>query len=166
MKIEIDLNQILGDEYGQAETLAESVRRQVVDQITGIIQKGVTHKVNDEVAKQISEQVSTEISKRMPELLDDILNVEYTPVDRYGSRTKGSTTFRNELIKTIHEQMVYKKTSYASDRNAFTVAVDSIIEEQMRVIAKEYKTQVDEALGKKAFELAIDTLRTKLGLGK
>ena len=54
MKVEIDLNDILGDEYG-AETLQESVRRQVIDNLTLVIKEGVEKKIEAEVARVINQ---------------------------------------------------------------------------------------------------------------
>jgi hypothetical protein len=163
MKVEIDLNDILGDEYG-AETMQESIKRQVIENLTTKIANGVKSKIDQEVNKQISNSVSEEVSKRMPEILDDLLNAEFTPIDIYGTRAKEATTFRKQLVKTITDEMVYNKTFYSDQKNAYTRTVDSIIEEQMKLISAEYKKTVDEAIGKQAFALAVDTLRQKLGL--
>lgn len=162
MKIEIDLNDILGDEFG-AETLQESIKRQVISNMTEYVKKGVKAKLDEEVHIAINKAIKDALVEKMPTIIDDIINVEYVPVDRYGSRSE-KTSFREQLIKSIHENMTYKKVTYDSDKNYFTSAVDSIIKEQMLIISKQYKELVDAELGKKAFELAITTLRTKLGL--
>ena len=162
MKFEIDLNDILGDEYG-AETLEQSIRRQVVDNITEFVQKGAKSKINEEVNIAINKAIQDTLEEHMPSIIDDIINVEFTPIDRYGSKSE-PTSFRAQLIKSIHETMTYKNCNYASDKNVFTKAVDEVINEQMKIIQSEYKKTVDDTIGKKAFELAISTLKTKLGL--
>jgi hypothetical protein len=53
MKIEIDLNDILGDEWG-TETLADSVRRQVVEKLTQTVKEGVAKKIDHEVSRVIN----------------------------------------------------------------------------------------------------------------
>jgi hypothetical protein len=162
MKIEIDLNDILGDEYG-AETLQESVRRQVIQNLTEQVSKGVKNKIDVEVSKVISETLQESIKAQMPALIDDLINTEYQPVTFYGDR-KAKTTFRTELIKSIMEQMTYKRESYSDKENLFTKSVNAVISDQMKIIAADYKKTVDEFIGKQAFELAITTLKTKLGL--
>jgi hypothetical protein len=162
MKIEIDLNDILGDEYG-AESLNDSIKRQVIENITKTVEAGIKKQINEEVSKAIQENLVSALDDKMPLLIDDLMNAEYQPVDNYGSR-KPITNFRNELIKSIMEQMTYKKQNYSDKENFFTKAVDAVISEQMRIIAADYKKTVDEFIGKEAFNLAIKTLKTKLGL--
>lgn len=162
MKFEIDLNDILGDEFG-AETLQESIKRQVIENITEYAKKGAKARIDEEVNIAINTAIKETLVEQMPAIIDDIINVEYVPVDRYGSRSP-KTSFRDQLIKSIHENMTYKKTQYDSDKNVFTKTVDNVISEQMTIIGKQYKELVDHELGKKAFELAITTLKTKFGL--
>ena len=162
MKIEIDLNDFLGDEYG-AETLNESIKRQVIDNLTKTVEKGIQKQINEKVSSVIEDTLCLALAEKMPILIYDLMNATYQPVDIYGSR-KPETTFRNELIKSIMEQMTYKK-QYSGDKdNFFTKAVDQVIAEQMKIISENYKKTVDEFIGKKAFDLAITTLKIKLGL--
>ena len=163
MKIEIDLNDILGDEYG-AETLQESVKRQVVENLTKKVSLGIEKQIDSEVSKAIQDNLVLALAEKMPVLIDDLMGAEYQPVNPWGSKEGDRTTFRKALIKCITENMVYKKAQYPSDRNIFTKAVDSAIHERMDEIAKDYKKLVDETIGKEAFNLAIKTLQTKLGL--
>lgn len=163
MKFEIDFNDILGDEYG-VETLQESVRRQVIDNLTTFTKKEVSRQISEEVNKVLNDELKKAVEDLMPVLVTDLLDAPYLPVDRYGSKGK-ETTFRSELLKTIQEQCVYKKSGYSSNDSFFTKAVDAVIYEQMESIKKEYKKLVDESIAKDAFNLAINTLKTKLGLG-
>ena len=163
MKIEIDLNEILFDENYGPESLQESVQRQVIDKIKDQVLRTSVHKVQEEIDRQIANTVSETIKEKLPELFDDLLNAEYTPVERYGTK-KEPTSFRKELVKTIQEQMVYKKESYESNKNAFTKAVDGIIEEQMREIKKDFAKQVSTETAKQAFEEAVKLLKQKLGV--
>jgi hypothetical protein len=163
MKIEIDLNDILGDEYG-SETLQDSIRRQVVESLTTTITKGIGKQIDSEVSKVIDEQLALVLAEKMPDIICDLLSAEYQPVDKWGSKSGPVTTLRTALIESITSQMVYKKSNYESDKNVFTKAVDSIISEQMKIISEDYKKTVNETIGKEAFALAINTLKTKLGL--
>jgi hypothetical protein len=162
MKFEIDLNDILGDEFG-AETLQESVKRQVIGNLTEYVKKGVMDKLNIEVSAAIDKAIGDELTEKMPVIIDDVLNVTYTPVDQWGSR-KTPTTFREQLVKSIHENMTYKKVNSRYDRNFFTQAVDEIIESEMKEIQKKYKEEVDSGIAKEAFNAAVSILRSKLGL--
>jgi hypothetical protein len=124
MKIEIGPNDILGDEYG-TETLQESVRRQVIENLTRTIKGGIGKKIDIEVARILNEELQKVITEKMPAIVDDVLSAEYIPVDRWGGSKGTPTTFRAELVKAINEQMQYKPARYDSDKNAFTRAVDA-----------------------------------------
>lgn len=163
MKIEIDLNDILGDEYG-SETLQESIKRQVIENLTKKVSDGISKRIDQEVNSVINTSIASAVEERMQGIVDDILTTPYQPVDRWGSSVGAPTTFREALVKSIHENMVYKKTQYSSDANIFTKSVDAVIAEQMKIISALYKETVDQEIGKQAFALAISSLKTKLGL--
>lgn len=163
MKIEIDLNDILGDEDG-AETLQESVRRQVIDGLTTAVKKGVGEQINHAVAKTIQTQIEEYVEKEMPAMLAGIVDSTYIPVNRWGEREREPTTFRKELVKSINENMVYKKTNYSSDANAFTKAVDGVIEENLKSFKAEFQKKVDADFVAHAFQYAQDALKKKLGI--
>ena len=163
MKIEIDLNDILGDEFG-AETLEESVRRQVVQQVSDTIRNGIGKTIDLEVSKLINDELSKAIAAKMPLLIDDLLNTEYVQVDTWGDRKRDPTTLRKELLRTITEQMTYKRnSSYKSDRdNIFTRAVDDIVSDNIKIFQKEYNTKVNELFVADALKYAIDKLKETL----
>jgi hypothetical protein len=162
MKIEIDLNDILGDEFG-AESLQESIKRQVIDSVTSTVQKGVASKIDEAISMQISESIKNAIETQMPSLIDDLINTEYVPLSKWGDRGS-KTTFRNELLKEITNQMTYKKEQYSDKENVFTRSISNVVSEEVKRIEKEYKTTVNEFIGKEAFSLAIKTLKSQLGL--
>lgn len=82
-KIEIDLDDILGDEDG-VETMRESIQRQVVDSISLMIKSGITKKIDFEISEAIQEMIVKDVKPRAGEILDDILNTPYTPTDNWG----------------------------------------------------------------------------------
>jgi hypothetical protein len=165
MKIEIDLNEILQDEYGPTENLAESIRRQIIDSIAGEVKKGIQTRITEETQRVINEELQVQVRDRMPEIVDDILTAPYTIVGLYGQ--KGETTnFRDELIKAIHSQMKYAKTAYASDANAFTKAVDAIVAENMKKFQTEFNFLVKDTFTRDALNYATTEMRKRLGLDK
>jgi hypothetical protein len=165
MKIEIDLNDIFGDPENGVESIQDSVKRQVISALTEIVQKGIRSQIDQEVATVISETIKTNIQSLTPKLFDDLMSAEYTPVDRYGDRERGkTTTFRKEMVKKINEEMVYKKTTYDSDKNAFTKAVDSVLSEQVASFKKQYNSLLNEMFTKECFAYAQFELQRKLGV--
>lgn len=164
MKIQIDLNEILGDETG-VETLQESVRRQVTDALVRATKQGVDATIKQEVTATIKNTLESELIERMPIIVNDVLTAEYTPVTRYGETAK-PTSFRAELIKTIHEQMVYKRTTYDSDKNAFTKAVDAVVGENVAEFKKEFQKLVTAQFVADAMAFATAEMSKRLGLSK
>ncbi len=162
MKIEIDLNDILGDEYG-AETLQESVRRQVIDSVSATVKKGVGDRIDKAVSETISQNLNIYLQKELPALCASIMEAEYTPISDYGSKGE-PTTLRKSLLKTITSSMVYKPTTYSSDKNAFTKAVDAVVESQLAIFKADFNKTVDATFTAAAMQYATHTLKKKLGI--
>lgn len=164
MKLEINLDDIFADE---GVTLQEAVQREAVQQITTMVKKGITQRINEETERMLNEQLQAVIQEQMPTLINDVFNTEYTPTDDYGRRGK-PTTFRGQLIKAVSEQCVYKKerSSYGASENAFTKAVDSVIEEQLKAFRKEFDALIDANFKQSALTYAVNALQSKLGLNK
>lgn len=165
MKIQIDLNEILGDpEYG-VETLQDSVRRQVVAALTQKISTGIEKKIDSEVAKDIDESIKKNIESLTPQIFKDMLEAEYVPVDRYGDRKHGEkTTMRKQLVAVIQENMTYKKTSYSSDKNNFTRVVDEVLHSKISDFKSAFDKTINEMFVKECFEYAQNKLQAKLGI--
>lgn len=161
-KIEIDLEDILGDEYG-SESVQESIRRQVIDSITKSVADGIKNRINNAVSETITDGLNKYLKKQLPALFAQMMDAEYTPVGRYGDAGK-PTTLRQELLKNITENMVYRKTGSSYDRNMFTKAVDEVMEEQMKAFKSEFNKQVDATFTAAAFEYARTKLQEKLGV--
>jgi len=164
MKIEIDLQDVLQDEFGSIESLGESIQRQVVDALKNKLQEGVKKQVDCEVSRVIREQIEQAVKVQMPTIVNDLLNTEYVKVDTWGSRCENPTTFRKELVTAITGELVYKKKSYRSDQSAFTNAVDDVVSAKVEEFKKEYNRLVDELFCKECFDYAISKLRQKLGI--
>lgn len=164
MKIEIDLKDILQDDDYGSETLQESIKRQVISNIQSKVSQGIEKKIDIEISGAIEEQIKKALEEIRPNLIMEIMDAEYVAVDRYGDRSKEPTTFRKQLIKSIHENMVYKNTQYDSERNNFTRAVNDVLTSQI----KGFKTQFDEIINKEYVEqtkaYAIKVLKEKLGI--
>lgn len=163
MKIEIDLNDILGDEYG-AETLQDSVHRQVVESLTKTIKEGVGKKIDHEVSRVISEEIRAAVTVQMPRIVEDLLSAEYVAIDRWGSRGSEPTTFRKELVKSINAEMVYSKQEYDSKKNAFSLAVDQVIAARTADFKAEFNKQVDAKFIADAMAFATAKLKERLRL--
>lgn len=164
-KVEIDLNDILGDECG-AETLEDSIRRQVIEKISGEIKSGISKKIDIAVAEIINTTLKEEVGKRLPEFFEGLMSQEYFPVDRYGDHSKTSTTFKKEVLRTIQESMVYKKNSngYSNELNIFTRTVDDFLKETVAGLQKEWRETLDKKLAEESLKAAVTYIKNKLGI--
>jgi len=165
MKIEIDLNDIMRGEFGDEEDLAGSIRRQIIEKLSGDLCKRLFDRMDAELSLVMTTQLTSVMADKMPELIDDIMNVKYTPVSTYGQREE-PTTFRGEIIKAIAANMKYEPRNYSSDENAFTKTVKSIVEKQTEVVKAEIIKHVDPKFKEDAIKFAVKTLSERLGLEK
>lgn len=160
MKIEIDLNNIFADE---GETLHESVQRQVIDRLTDTIKTGIKHKIEEETSILINKELRAALADKMPALLEDILNVEYTPIDSFGRREK-PTNFRRQLIEAVAKECTYEPKRSSYDQNTFTKFVSGCIEAQMAAFKKEFDAKINDQFRRDAITYAVTELSKRLGL--
>lgn len=166
MKIEIDLENIFHDENGfPDENLEDSIRRQVIERLSGDYRKRLFDRFDIELGTIMRDQISTVMAERMAPFVDSILDAEYVPVSTYGER-KPATTFRAEIIEAIAKNMKYEPKNYSSEENAFTKAVKSVVELKTGEIKKELLAQVDTKFRADAIGFAVTELSKRLGLTK
>lgn len=160
MKIEIDLNDILGDEYG-AETIQEAVRRQVVEKITNLTKEKISKQIDNEISLLISTEIKKSIETKMDEFLLTALDSPYRQVDRWGERTTGETTFRKEIIKEIQEGMKISRNSYGDGANIFTKMIDDINKDLVKGFKEQFDKSVVITLYEKATHYALERLNAQ-----
>jgi hypothetical protein len=164
MKIEIDLKDILFDEDYGPETMQDSIKRQVVSNIEKTLVSGISKKIDLEISKAIDEQIKKSLDEIRPSLITEILDTEYVSVDRYGDRNRTPTTFRKQLIAAVNESMVYKRSIYSSEENAFTKAVNAVLAEQANQFRKHFDEIITNEYVKETKAYAVKVLKEKLGL--
>lgn len=166
MKIEIDLNDIFRDEDGEAaESMEECVRRQVITRLTEDYRKRLFQRFDQELGDIMRDQIGKVMETQMPGFIDDILNAKYRPIGRYGERGE-ETTFRDEIIKSVVEEMRYLPQDYSHKENAFTKAVKSIVELKTGEVKKHLTEQIDTKFKTDAITFAVQQLSERLGLNK
>ena len=165
MKIEIDLNDILGDEYG-TETIQESVKRQVVEKLKSGIEQRVIKEIELEVSRKIDQEISKVLESKIPGLFDNLLEEEFTPVGRYGDREK-PTTIRKRFTEKLIEECKYEKngnSGYTDNRNYFSKAVDSLVQSKVDDFKKEFNSLVDSKFKEDSLKYAVTKLKEAVGL--
>jgi hypothetical protein len=166
MKIEIDLENIFRDEDGNPdESLQESIRRQVVDRLSGDYRKRLFDRFDIELGTIMREQIHAVMAEHMGPFVDQILDAEYVPVSTYGARGT-PTTFRAEIIASISENMKYEPKNNPSNENVFTRAVKSVVELKTKQIKDELLAQIDPKFKADAIGYAVTELSKRLGLVK
>jgi hypothetical protein len=164
MKIEIDLDAVFRDGDGEpGESLEESIRRQIISRLTSDMRERLFKRVDVELSTIMRDQINAVMAEKMPALIEDILNVEYTPVDRYGSAAK-PTTFRAELVASVVANMKYEPKQFSSDENALTRAVKSIVQAKTGAVKEEIVKRVDVQFKEDAIKFAVAKLSERLGL--
>jgi len=161
MEIKVDLSEVFDGE--EPLSIEEAIKHEVIRSLTAKIKQGIEKQVQCEVSRVINEELAKAVQEQMPTIINDLLNAEYVMVSRYGD-VQGMTTFRKELVKVITENMVYKKTQYASDRNAFTKAVDEVIAENVKTFQAEFNSLVTTEFAKESLAHAVAVLKKKLGI--
>jgi hypothetical protein len=166
MKIEIELDDIFRDEDGYPkESTQESIQRQVLARLTADYRDRFFKNFDDQLAKIMQAQIQEIVKSQMPSLVNDIMNVEFTPVSNFGQRSD-PTTFREQIIKSIAANLVYAPKNYPSEENAFTSAVRGVVKEQINAFEKSFKEQIDDKFKKDAIAFAVEELRKRLQLSK
>lgn len=163
MKITIDLAEVLNDEFGNTENLAESIKQQLVCTLQKELSKGIQERINSEVGKLIDEQIKEVVKNQLPALLNDLMDKEYEVVDRWGSRSC-KTTLRASLLKNLSENMEYKPQRYDSEKNVFTRSADELVKSLVGTFQSEYNKKVDEMFAKEVMDIAVAKIQQKLGL--
>jgi hypothetical protein len=166
MKIEIDLDDIFRDEDGNPEeSLQDSIRRQVIDKLSGDLRKKMFARIDTEISSIMRDQIDAVMKEKMPELIDDIMNATYVPVSSYGQKSE-PTTFRTELINAVSAQMTYEPQDYSTRENAFTKAVKSIVEAKTKEVRDHITKEIDVKFKEDAIKFAVQRLSERLGLDK
>ena len=166
MKIEIDLNDVLHDDQGDAtETLAESIRRQVVDRLAQDARRETEAKIKAAVDAAIGGAINAALADRVPAIIESLLDTEYTPVSRYGERA-APTTVRAELVKHLTDVAVYKPTTYSSDKNLWTKSIDAAVEKTLAEFKAAWVKQVDNRFLGEAMAFAAEAFAKRAGIRK
>ena len=174
IQIEIDLDDILFDvvDYNECvpvETRMESVKRQlksgIIEEIKSQYLAEFKKTLFNDALSEIKCQCLHEAQTKIPELLEQALTAKYETKDRWGGKGQ-ETSFMEEFVKELQNQMVYKKCSYDSDKNTYTKLVDNTVNE----LTKQWKTDFDkyikEEVLKEAYDYAIEKIARAFHVAK
>ena len=151
MQITINTADLLGDET--------TIRDEVIEQISNALLLNLRKTVAEQVTNIIQDQLVQQVKFVISDLVNLHLDTEITVTDRYGSEEE-SYTIRNKIASLIAGQLVYKKSNYSSERNAFTGAIDELVNRELKKFQNEFNSMVTKDL----LNLCLNEATTKLKL--
>ena len=164
MKVEINLSDVLyDDETGSEETLAECVRRQVVNQLADRFYAKIEKEVMLAVHSQIDQRVTAVVNAKVQEATELALDTEYTPVDSYGRKAE-PTTIRKTFVAALQGVMKFERRNSSYDQSAFTNAVMAAVETHLKEFRSQYTKLVDAEFASAVLEEAQKKLQQRLGI--
>ena len=174
VQIEIDLDDILYDvrDYGErvpTETTMESVKRQlksgIIEEIKSQYLAEFKKTLFNEALSDIKCQCLHEAKTKIPELLEQALTAKYETKDRWGGKGQ-ETSFMEEFVKELQNQMVYKKCSYDSDKNTYTKLVDNTVNELTKQWKADFDKYIKQEVLKEAYDYAIEKIARAFNVAK
>ena len=150
MQIIINTAEMLGDET--------TIRDEVIEQVSNVLIRTFKEKVSNAVDVILSEEVSKVGAEIIGQIVNAHLDTVITPTNRYGEQEQ-PYTLRNKIAQITAAQCVYKKARYDSDKNAFSIAVDNVIEEELRKFQKEFNSIITKQILEQTMEQGVQRLR-------
>jgi hypothetical protein len=161
MKIELNIDDIFA--RGEGVSLESEIKAEIVDRIIEHYGATIKRNIEDFTAAEVRKVIQVRVAEQLPAAISGFMDMEYTPVARYGEKSE-PTTLAKELHKTLVEQMVYKPTTYSSDKNAFTKAADEAVGKKMTEFQKEWTRVIDAQFVAEAMKYATESLAKRLGV--
>lgn len=153
MKIELDLDQILGD--------PEFLRNEIAERVASEMRDALKKKIHEQTSMAIQEAIRTSVETEIPKLMGDILDTEFTPVTSWGEKRK-PTTVRKEITRLV-SQDVTGEGKYG-EKSKIKIVVQETVNQALAAFRKEFSDQVNDQYRKEAMAYAVNTLKAKLGV--
>jgi len=152
MKIEITIDDKIFDENGcPNETIQDQVYSAIVEVLSQRLWGAVKNKVDSEIGPRIGSRIQEIANCILPGLAEEVLDTEYKKAPAPGF-PPSTTSFRKELLATIGENLIYRRTGTYAEKNVFTRTVDSVVEENMRRFKVEFANTANEQFRAEAME--------------
>lgn len=155
MQIIINTAEMLGDET--------TIRDEVIEQVSSALIKSFRGQVDNAVSEILDKHVTEAAKQVLGEITNAHLDTVITPTSEYGKQRE-PYTLRNKLADIVASQCVYKKAKYGSDKNAFSIGVDAVIEEEMKKFRSEFTSLINRTLIQNCMEEAQAKLKAACGI--
>lgn len=160
MKIDIDLSEIFDD--GE-ENVKDSVRDVIVSTVTQKIYSKIDKEISAKISTILEAGITAKVREHLDKIIPELMDYEFTETSSYGA-TKTPTTVKNQILKHVANEVVWKESRYESDRNSYTRALYAVVETKMAEFKKQFNKDVDALFVKEAMEHAQLKLRERLGI--
>ncbi|MEV6897491.1 hypothetical protein [Amycolatopsis sp. NPDC051372] len=164
MKLELDLNQLLGMEYDED---GEPVgRRQLRDEVVAIAAATLVKEVRDDAKRSVRENVESTVRDEIGAIVRKALSKPIQQMSSWGER-KGEPTTVLELVRTQLEAFLsnttesrdrYGNEKPANLRQLVEQATREVISKDMREAVNEAKAGVTNEVTQRALKAAVETL--------
>jgi len=157
MEINVKLEEIFVSE-GQNiyEVIREDIVRSCVDQI-------MDYQFKESFSKTIGNLVRERSIKKIDELIESLLDYEFTPTNDYG-QTQNTTTLRNRIIEAFSKNCIYKKSEWHSDENAFTKMTNKLLEKAISEFSDQFSKEISYEFKSKCVDVAVQKLKKSFEL--
>ena len=155
MQITINTQDILGDEA----TIREEVIAQVANALITSMRKDASEALKDMLETQLA-KVTNEITS---EAITMHLDTVFTDTDTYGRNGK-TASVRERIADFVQAQCTFKTSGYNNDKNAFSRAVQEVVEKEVAKFKAEFNSLVTRQVVEQSAEMATQRLRDALGI--
>lgn len=163
MEIKINLDELVGSDEEGSGSIKEFILEEIRRKASSAVEKLLVGEIKSAIVTVCQEQIKILVAGHLEGMVHDTLHNPFCPKDSMG-RLLPETTVRDEIIKLVQAQMVYKKTSYDSDKNAFTLQHERIVAAEFAKFKESFSKLVNETFTAQAMQHAAQTLKAKLGL--
>ena len=155
MQITINTADILGDE--------ETIRDEVINQISEALTTSMRKQANNALTRMLDENLNAVVKEKVSEVIDMHMETVFEDVDEYGRKGKNDS-LRNRIAGIIQSQCVFRKANYRSEENAFTQAIQSVVEKEVAKFKSEFNSLVTKSVIEQSMEMAVSKLKESLGI--
>lgn len=155
MEITINTSDILGDET--------TIRDEVIAQVVSSLTLSMRQTANEQLMNMITKELEAVVKDVVKNAVTIAVDTEYTTVGTYGN--KGETaSMRQRIANIIQSQCIFKTGGYNSDKNAFTLAVESITEKEVRSFKDQFTSLINKQVIEQSMNMAVATLKQSMGI--
>lgn len=157
MKIEIDMTEIFENEDGGdiKMTVGDRVIENVTNRAWSDFERRFKERLDSTLTKMIEEKVSAKLDEVIPQMLEH----EFTEITSWGS-VKEKWSVKGRILAAIEKTSQYNNSSsWDSDKNAFTKAINSIVSEHVKQFDKIIRDTINFRFRDECIKVAQERLK-------